>query len=119
VRTSLLDFAAEHGIGPVEGRIRLGGRLRADGAGELPVELCLSPNGAWLVAQEGRFVGRSLDAGDPDLVRYERGSLRDRIIVEQHELTVPSGKGGEAQRLIALGRVRKTFGAAGRGGGPR
>jgi hypothetical protein len=102
-------YAVEHGLGRVNARIRLGGKLPTEGAGKLPVDLCLTARGAWLVAQQGRFVGRSLDAADPSQVRYERGGLRDHLIVAGNELSVPPGRGAEARRLIALGRVRKAF----------
>lgn len=101
------DFIAEKGLGRVERRIRLGGRLDAAGASELTVELCLTDSGAWLVAAAGRFVGTALDAGDPATLRYERGSLRDRLLLGERALTVPTGRAGEVRRLIAKGRLRR------------
>jgi hypothetical protein len=105
------DFLAERGLGPVERRLRLGGRLSAAGAGELPAELCLTPQGAWLVAADGRFVGHSIEVTATERVKYERGSLRDHLLVDGRELSVPAGRGAEARRSIALGRLRRELSA--------
>lgn len=102
------DFLLEHGFGRLERRLRLGGRLAVDGGPELPVELCLTPSGVWVVARDGRFVGNAVDAADPKRVRYQSGKLSDRIAVGEHALSVPTGRAGEARRLIALGRLRKS-----------
>lgn len=105
--TKLEDFAAEHGLGRIEARIRLGGRLAGDELAELPVDLCLTPDGAWVIAQGGRFVGRRVDATDASNLRYEPGKLRDRLWVQGAELAVPTGRGAETRRIIAHGRVRR------------
>ncbi len=102
-------YAIEHGLGGVGARLRLGGKLPLAGGGKLPVDLCLTSRGAWLIAQEGRFVGRALEAGDSERVRYERGKLRDHLVVEGSELSVPAGRAVDARRLIAIGRVRRAF----------
>ncbi|MFO7177689.1 MAG: hypothetical protein DIU78_003215 [Pseudomonadota bacterium] len=100
-----IDYLAERGIGPVERRIRLGGKLTAPGMRPASVELCLVPDGVWLVAAEGRFLGKHYDvcAGE---VRYETGRLRDRLIVADTVLTVPPARAGAVRTCIALGRVR-------------
>jgi hypothetical protein len=101
------DFLTERGLGPVERRVRLGGKLSAAGGAELPVELCLTPQGAWLVAAEGRFVGHSIDAADTSRLRYERGNLRDRLLLDGRALNVPTGRAAEVRRSLALGRLRR------------
>lgn len=101
------EFLADRGLGPVERRLRLGGKLSAAGAGELSVELCLTPQGAFLVAADGRFLGLSIDVAEPGRLRYERGSLRDRLLVDGRELQIPTGRGAELRRAIALGRLRR------------
>ncbi|HET9932211.1 MAG TPA: hypothetical protein VFQ35_16020, partial [Polyangiaceae bacterium] len=101
------DFLADHGLGRLERRLRLGGRLKSGAGPELPAELCLTPTGAWVVACDGRFVGEAIDAGDAEKVRYHTGALTDRLSVGEQFLAVPPGKGKEARRLIALGRLRR------------
>ena len=101
------DFLVEHGLGRLERRLRLGGRLALDGGPELPAELCLTASGAWLLARDGRFVGHAIDAADPGQVRYERGALSDRLSVGEQSLSVPPGRAREARKLIALGRLRR------------
>lgn len=100
-------FLVELGIGPVERRIRLIGTLPAESTGPLAAELCLGANGAWVVATAGRFVGRAVDASDPASVRYERGRLRDRLVLGGTLLTVPAGKARQVRTLLALGRLRR------------
>jgi hypothetical protein len=104
------DFLVEHGLGPLERRLRLGGRLSLNGAPEQPVELCLTSSGAWLVVEAGRFVGSALNADDATRVRYQCGRLHDRLIVDEQTLGVPTGRAGDARRLIALGRLRSQGG---------
>ncbi|HLV66490.1 MAG TPA: hypothetical protein VKY73_11790, partial [Polyangiaceae bacterium] len=91
--------------GPVERRVRLGGKLTVHGARPSAAELCLVPGGVWVVAAEGRFLGAHYDvcAGE---VRYEAGRLRDRLIVTETALTVPPARASAVRTCIALGRVR-------------
>jgi len=90
----------------MERRLRLGGRLSLDGAPEQPAELCLTGSGTWVVVHDGRFVGSSLNTADATRVRYQCGRLSDRLIVDEQTLNVPTGRAGDARRMIALGRLR-------------
>src|SRR5687767_11458694 len=74
---------------------------------KLVAELCLAPGGAWVVAAQDRFVGVLFDATRADSLRYERGRLRDRLLVNGVSLPIPAAKAAETQRLIALGRLRQ------------
>lgn len=100
------SFLAERGLGPIERRIRLGGKLSAEGAGELDAELCLTPVGAFLVASEDRFVGRAVNLAEAGTLRYEAGRVRDRLLVDDAILMVPTGRAEAVRRCIALGRLR-------------
>jgi hypothetical protein len=100
------EFATEHGLGNIERRVRLSGRLKADGAGELPVDLCLTRTGVWLLAASGRFSGTLVDLASTGQARYETGRLRDRVLIGDQLLSVPPGRGAEVRRCIALGRIR-------------
>lgn len=104
-------FLAERGLGPVEDCLRLAGRAPV-GAGEpARADLCLTPQGAYVVAAKTRFIGEAWDVGEATQVKYEPGRLRDRLGVGTTWLPVPAGRGGEARRLVALGRVRKSLGS--------
>ncbi len=87
--------------------MRLGGFLSAPGHPKLPAELCLVPGGVLIVGAEDRFAGVIVDASSGESVRYEPGTLRDRLSVSGVSLTVPPAKAGEARRCLALGRLRK------------
>jgi hypothetical protein len=98
-------------LGPVERSVRLGGFLSMPGHAKLVAELCLGPGGAWVVAAEDRFVGVMFDATSADSLRYERGRLRDRLLVNGVSLAIPAAKAADARRSIALGRLRRSAGA--------
>jgi hypothetical protein len=87
--------------------VRLGGFLSAPGHPKLPAELCLVPGGALIVGAVDRFAGVIVDASSGASVRYEPGTLRDRLLVDGVALTVPTAKAGEARRCLALGKLRK------------
>jgi hypothetical protein len=59
------------------------------------------------LARDGRFVGHAVDASDPARVRYQQGTISDRLRVGEQTLSVPPGRAREARKLIALGRLRR------------
>ena len=70
------------------------------------------PDGAWIVAAQDRFAGVLFDATSAGSLRYERGTLRDRLLVNGVSLAVPTARAAETQRCIALGRLRRSARAA-------
>ncbi|MEO6599348.1 MAG: hypothetical protein ABIQ16_05710, partial [Polyangiaceae bacterium] len=104
---SALEFAEERGLGKVLGRVRLGSSLSVGSAGgaRARASLLLSSSGLWLVSAQDRFHGQQVDLLTHGDLRLETGRLRDRLCFGQEQLTIPAGRRGAVERLIALGRL--------------
>src|SRR4051812_16419631 len=89
---SALDFAEEHGLGQVLGRVRLGSGMASASGSRARATLLLSSSGLWLVAAQDRFHGEHLDLLTRGDLRLVKGSLRDRLCFGQEELTIPAGR---------------------------
>ena len=103
-----LEFAEEHGLGKVLGRVRLdsGIAISAGSAGSRTrANLLLCESGLWLVAARDRFHGQHLDLLTRADLRLVPGRLRDRLCFGQEELTIPAGRRPAVERLIALARL--------------
>lgn len=102
---SALEFAEEHGLGKVLGRVRLdSGMAIADGSRTRP-SLLLCESGLWLVAARDRFHGQHLDLLTRGDLRLLAGRVRDRLCFGQEQLTIPAGRRHAVERLIALARL--------------
>ncbi len=102
---SALEFAEEHGLGKVLGRVRLGSGMTSAAGARARATLLLSSSGLWLVAAEDRFHGQQLDLLTRGDLRLVSGRLRDRLCFGREELTIPAGRRNAVERLIALGRL--------------
>ncbi len=102
---SALEFAEEHGLGKVLGRVRLASGLLAAGGARARATLLLSSSGLWLVAAQDRFHGQHLDLLTRGDLRLEAGRVRDRLCFGQEQLIIPAGRRSAVERLIALGRL--------------
>ena len=95
-------------LGDPQRRLRLKGVLPAPSGEELPAELWLTASGLWLVAMaDGQPVSR-VDVLAASTVKYHTKLLGDRLQVDSHEMGIPTGKGGETQRIIALARLGRS-----------
>lgn len=100
-----LEFAEEHGLGKVLGRVRLGSGLAISGGARSRANLLLSESGLWLVAARDRFHGEQLDLLTRGDVRLIAGRIRDQLCFGQETLTIPAGRRQAVERLIALARL--------------
>ncbi len=103
-----LEFAEEHGLGQVLGRVRLDSGIAVSGGSggaRTRANLLLSESGLWLVAARDRFHGQLLDLLTRGDLRLVAGRLRDRLCFGQEELTIPTGRRHAVERLIALARL--------------
>jgi hypothetical protein len=102
---SALEFAEERGLGKVLGRVRLGSGIASAGGVRTRATLLLSASGLWLVSAQDRFHGQQVDLLTRGDLRLEAGRFRDRLCFGQEQLTIPAGRRGAVERLIALGRL--------------
>ena len=102
---SSLEFAEERGLGKVLGRVRLDSGIATSASSRARASLLLSESGLWLVAAHDRFHGQHLDLLTHADLRLVSGRLRDRLCFGQEELTIPAGRRGAVERLIALARL--------------
>ena len=103
-----LEFAEEHGLGKVLGRVRLDSGIATSAGSEgsrTRASLLLSESGLWLVAARDRFHGQHLDLLTHADLRLVPGRLRDRLCFGQEELTIPAGRRHAVERLIGLARL--------------
>lgn len=100
-----LEFAEEQGLGKVQGRVRLDGGLLLPNGGRARASLLLTKSGLWLAAARDRFNGLKIDLLTRGDLRFESGRVRDRLCFEREALTIPTGRRGAVERLIALGRL--------------
>src|SRR3954462_13581596 len=100
-----LEFAAEHGLGKILGRLQLDSGIAIPGGARSRANLLLSDSGLWLVAARDRFHGQHLDLLTRGDLRLVSGRLRDKLCFGQEELTIPTGRRHAVERLIALARL--------------
>ncbi len=100
-----LEFAEEHGLGKVLGRVRLGSGIAVEGGAPARATLLLSASGLWLVAARDRFHGQRIDLLTHGDLRLVSGRVRDRLCFGREELLIPAGRRAAVERLIALGRL--------------
>ena len=108
-----LEFAEEHGLGKVLGRVRLGSGIAVADGTRARATLLLSASGLWLVAARDRFHGQRIDLLTRADLRLVSGRVRDRLCFGQEELLIPTGRRGAVERLIALGRLAHSAAARG------
>jgi len=100
-----LEFAEEHGLGTVLGRVRLDSGIAISGGTRVRASLLFCDSGLWLVAARDRFHGQHLDLLTRGDLRLVAGKIRDRLCFGQEELTIPTGRRHAVERLIALARL--------------
>ena len=100
-----LEFAEERGLGRVLERVRLDSGIALPGGSRTRAHLLLSESGLWLVAARDRFHGQHLDLLTRGDLRLLAGRIRDRLCFGQEALTIPAGRRGAVERLIALARL--------------
>ncbi|HVI04456.1 MAG TPA: hypothetical protein VM869_37480 [Enhygromyxa sp.] len=98
------------GQGELLEELRLNGEIALASGRSSSTSLCLSNEGLFLVLL------RSSDEGVIDLLRadrrlrYHAKTLGDRLEIDHWSLSVPWGRGEQAQRMIGLARIRQAFG---------
>ncbi|MFO7561518.1 MAG: hypothetical protein R6X02_02645, partial [Enhygromyxa sp.] len=98
------------GKGELLEELRLNGELDLGGGKSSSTSLCLTAEGLFLV------ILRAEDEGVVELLRadrklrYRSQLLGDRLEVDHWALSVPWGRGEQAQRMIGLARIRRAFG---------
>lgn len=112
--SSSMPSAAERlrvaGKGELLEELRLNGELALGGGRTSSTSLCLTTEGLFLVLL------RAEEEGVVELLRADRKlhyrphMLGDRLSVDHWTLSVPWGRGEQAQRMIGLARIRKAFG---------
>jgi len=102
---SSLEFAEEHGLGKVLGRVRLDSGIAISGGRRERASLLLSDRGLWLVAARDRFHGQHLDLLTRGDLRLVPGRIRDQLCFGQEQLPIPTGRRHAVERLIALARL--------------
>ncbi len=103
-------FVDTHGLGRLDERLALRGKLAVPGVGLLKAELCTTPRGVWVVAAESDARGDALNLLERPDFRYERGALGDKLRVADCIFGVSRTRSARARQLIGLSRLRQRFG---------
>ncbi|MBN2197066.1 MAG: hypothetical protein JW751_29950 [Polyangiaceae bacterium] len=98
-------FLEAKGLGHVERRIPLGGRLDVGGAAAVPW-LCVTRTGPVLVGALGDGRGRMVPLADCEHVRYVRGRFRPALEIDGESYKVPLAQRSAVERTLALARLR-------------
>lgn len=93
-------------LGDVELTHKLKGKLPLPDGAQAAAQLVLSSTGLWLVAADVEPSPIRIDVLAAQPLRYELGRLGDRLVVGEHELGIPTGKGASVQQAIATARLR-------------
>ena len=104
-------FVDTHGLGRLDERLPLRGKLPIPGVGLVKAEFCYTPRGAWVVAAESDSKGLALNLLERSDFRYERRALGDKIRVADCVLGVSRARAGRVRELLGLSRLRQRHGA--------
>lgn len=104
---SIAAFAAARSLS-LERRLALDGTVTLESGRVARAELCLTRDGARLIAATDAEHGVSVELDGDATVSVAEGRLRDRLHVSGHALSVPSGKSSKALEILGIGRVRRS-----------
>jgi len=100
----LSSWLAEAGHGTLEASVALKGQLSLPDGTTAGPSLCRTDRGAFLAAANGT-TGRAVDLATAWPLGWDDGLLNDSLILGDERWVVPTGRGGEARRTLALGRI--------------
>ncbi len=98
-------YADASGLGEPERRIALKGQVELADGSRADAELWRTARGLVLIAAKSASEGRSIPLVEGDGLRYLPGRFSDGLELDGAALGVPTGKGGEVQKLIARQRL--------------
>lgn len=98
-------FLEHSGRGPVQECVRLRGTLVLSGGAEAGATLCLTPDGAFLVAATSVDQGVAHPLGPGAPVRFQAGRLGGVLVFAGRSLRVGPGRLGAAVRILSLGKL--------------
>ena len=104
-------FVDTHGLGRLDERLALRGKLPVPGVGLVKAEFCYTPRGIWIVAAESDSQGLALNLLERSDFRYERRALGDKIRVADCVFGVSRTRSARVRELLGLARLRQRYGA--------
>src|SRR6185295_12252973 len=101
---AIAGFSDARGLGRIERRVPLLGRVAIGNGARAGAELCLTSEGLFLVAALDHERGLAIDLQKRDDLRWSKAALGGRLTLGELELGVVPGRGDALEQLIALGR---------------
>lgn len=103
----VVGFLEREGLPAPERVIALSGALRCADGSKVRPHLCLVGDRVWLAGAD-RTHGVRIDVLAAQPLRYVPGRLGDTLVVGNHAIGIPIGRGDAVRRLLATVRLRRT-----------
>src|SRR6185436_7909589 len=108
---AIAGYSDARGLGRIERRVPLLGRVSIGNGARASAELCLTSEGLFLVAALDRERGMAIDLEERDDFSWSKAALGGKLKVGELELGVVPGRGDTLEELISIGRLRRDHAA--------